>query len=85
MIENREQSIEEARKCGNSILNNAKYSSDNTDEWYTTYDTIAEELSHYQEQFKGKIVLCNCDDPYESNFCYYRIRFYSIKDAWKIR
>ena len=23
---------------GNSILNNAKYSADNTDEWYTTYE-----------------------------------------------
>ena len=29
-------------KGGNSILNNAKYSSANTDEWYTTYETIAE-------------------------------------------
>ena len=29
---------------GNCILNNARYSSDNTDEWYTTYETIAEEL-----------------------------------------
>ena len=36
----------EVQKKGNSILNNAKYSTDNTDEWYTTYDTIAEELSH---------------------------------------
>ena len=56
---------------GNSILNSAKYSSNNTDEWYTTYETIAEELEHYTEQFYGKIVLCNCDDPFESNFCYY--------------
>lgn len=31
-------------KGGNSILNNAKYSSANTDEWYTTYETIAEYL-----------------------------------------
>lgn len=31
-------------KGGNSILNNAKYSSANTDEWYTTYETIAERL-----------------------------------------
>ena len=42
----------------NSILNNAKYSAD-TDEWYTTYETIAEELAHYEGKFKGKIVLCN--------------------------
>ena len=54
---------EEMQKKGNSILNNAKYSTDNTDEWYTTYDTVAEEVSHYKDQFEGKVVLCNCDDP----------------------
>lgn len=58
---------------GNSILNNAKYSAD-TDEWYTTYETIEEELAHYESQFNGKVVLCNCDDPYESNFAYYFMR-----------
>lgn len=58
---------------GNSILNNAKYSAD-TDEWYTTYETIEEELSHYEKQFINKIVLCNCDDPFESNFAYYFMR-----------
>ena len=52
----------------NSILNTAKYSVNNTDEWYTTYETIEEELKHYTKQFVGKIVLCNCDDPFESNF-----------------
>lgn len=58
----------------NSILNNAKYSSDNTDEWYTTYETIAEEVAHYEKQFEGKVVLCNCDDPFESNFCYFFLK-----------
>lgn len=58
----------------NSILNSAKYSNDNTDEWYTTYETIAEELAHYEDEFRGKVVLCNCDDPFESNFCYYFLR-----------
>lgn len=58
---------------GNSILNNAKYSAD-TDEWYTTYETIAEELAHYEGQFHNKVVLCNCDDPFESNFAYYFMR-----------
>lgn len=56
---------------GNSILNSAKYSKNNTDEWYTTYETIEEEISHYTKAFYGKTVLCNCDDPLESNFCYY--------------
>ena len=43
---------------GNSILNSAKYSSNNTDEWYTTYETI-EEIKYYTEQFYGKTILCS--------------------------
>lgn len=57
----------------NSILNKAKYS-ENTDEWYTDYKTVEEELSYYTEQFYEKIVLCNCDDPYESAFSRYFLR-----------
>lgn len=68
---------------GNAILNYAKYSSD-TDEWYTTYETISEELSHYREQFKGKVVLCNCDDPFESNFSYYFLRNFNRLGLKKI-
>jgi hypothetical protein len=41
------------------------------DEFYTQFDDIANELRHYKDQFKGKIVYCNCDDPYESNFFKY--------------
>ena len=63
---------------GNSILNSAKYSSDNTDEWYTPYEIIAEEMEHYINQFCGKIVLCNCDDPFESNFCYYFLKNFNV-------
>ena len=66
MINGKDQEIITINKTGNSILNNAKYSADNTDEWYTTYETIAEELSHYKNQFIDKVVLCNCDDPFES-------------------
>lgn len=69
---------------GNSILNNARYSSDNTDEWYTTYETIAEELEHYKRQFKGKVVLCNCDDPFESNFCYYFLKNFNVLQLKKL-
>ena len=58
---------------GNSILNKAKYS-DNTDEWYTDYKTIENEICHYEDQFKGKKVFCNCDDPYESAFTRYFVR-----------
>jgi hypothetical protein len=38
------------------------------DEFYTQLVDIEAELRHYRDQFGGKVVLCNCDDPYESNF-----------------
>ncbi len=41
------------------------------DEFYTQLVDIENELRHYKEQLKGKIVFCNCDDPYESNFFKY--------------
>ena len=44
------------------------------DEFYTTYETIEAEISHYIIQFENKTVLCNCDDPYESNFCRYFLK-----------
>ena len=68
---------------GNSILNHAKYTA-STDEWYTPYETIEEELAHYTEQFRNKIVLCNCDDPFESNFTYYFLRNFNILGLKKL-
>jgi hypothetical protein len=41
------------------------------DEFYTQLADIEKELKHYKDQFRGKIVYCNCDDPYESNFFKY--------------
>lgn len=41
------------------------------DEFYTQLSDIELELKHYKEHFKDKVVLCNCDDPYESNFFKY--------------
>jgi len=41
------------------------------DEFYTQLKDIEDELSHYKHHFKDKVVLCNCDDPYESNFFKY--------------
>lgn len=41
------------------------------DEFYTMYDTIENEISYYSEQFRDKVVYCNCDDPIESNFTKY--------------
>ncbi len=41
------------------------------DEFYTQLSDIENELRHYKEHFKDKVVFCNCDDPYESNFVKY--------------
>lgn len=41
------------------------------DEFYTLLDDISKELKYYKQYFKDKVVLCNCDDPYESNFFKY--------------
>lgn len=46
------------------------------DEFYTQLTDIERELQHYWPHFQGKVVLCNCDDPYESNFFkYFALRF----------
>lgn len=41
------------------------------DEFYTQLPDIEVEMRHYKEQFLGKVIFCNCDDPYESNFFKY--------------
>lgn len=45
------------------------------DEFYTQYFDIQKEIEAYLEYdpnvFRGKVVYCNCDDPYESNFFRY--------------
>lgn len=41
------------------------------DEFYTQLSDIENELKHYKQHFKGKTVLCNCDDPRISNFFHY--------------
>ena len=50
-------------------LNKAKEAK--KDEFYTQLEDINNELRHYREHFRGKIVLCNCDDPRVSNFFTY--------------
>lgn len=45
------------------------------DEFYTQYIDIQKEVEAYLEfdpdTFRGKVVYCNCDDPFESNFFKY--------------
>jgi hypothetical protein len=38
------------------------------DEFYTQLADIESEVMRYKDQFKGKVVFCNCDDPAQSNF-----------------
>lgn len=53
----------------NSNLHKAKKAK--ADEFYTQLSDIEKECSHYKEHFKGKTILCNCDDPRISNFFFY--------------
>lgn len=55
--------------AGNSNLNDS--ARNKQDEFYTQLSLVESELKHYRQHFKGKTVLCNCDDPYESNFFKY--------------
>jgi hypothetical protein len=59
----------------NAALNNAGVAKE--DEFYTQLSDIENELGRYPaDTFAGKSVLCNCDDPYESNFFkYFAINF----------
>ena len=56
-------------RSGNSNLHDS--SRNKQDEFYTNLQLIEDELDWYRPHFKGKRVLCNCDDPYERNFFKY--------------
>ena len=57
----------------NQNLTNAKRVKN--DEFYTQFGDIQKEIDTYLEYssdvFRNKVVYCNCDDPYESNFFRY--------------
>ena len=57
----------------NKNLTNAKRAKN--DEFYTQYGDIQKEIEAYLEYdanvFRDKVVYCNCDDPFESNFFRY--------------
>ena len=55
--------------AGNNDLSLAK--KNKKDEFYTQLADIEIEMKHYRKHFKDKVVFCNCDDPYESNFFKY--------------
>ncbi len=58
-----------AREATNKFLQQARKSK--SDEFYTVLSDIEKELKHYKKHFKGKTILCNCDDPRISNFFHY--------------
>jgi len=58
-----------ARKGSVKYMHKAR--DNKADEFYTRLTDIEKELKHYKKHFKGKTVLCNCDDPRISNFFHY--------------
>lgn len=60
----------------NTNLQAAKRAKD--DEFYTTYETVEQEVMHYKAHFVGKTVLCNCDDPSTSNFCRFFLQNFHV-------
>ena len=64
-----------ARQGASNLLRKARKAK--SDEFYTQYVDIQKEVEAYLEYnpdtFRGKVVYCNCDDPFESNFFRYFI------------
>ncbi len=54
------------------------------DEFYTQIKDIEDELRHYRDQFQGKVVYCNCDDPFESNFFRYFVLNFKLLGLKKL-
>ena len=67
---------------GNTTLSQAKKSKN--DEFYTRLTDIEKELVHYRHHFKDKVVLCNCDDPFESNFFKYFVLNFNVLGLKKL-
>ncbi|BFT94940.1 MAG: hypothetical protein MNSN_08170 [Minisyncoccus archaeiphilus] len=70
------------KKVLNSNLKNAKNSK--KDEFYTQLTDIEKELRHYKDQFYNKVVYCNCDDPFESNFFKYFANNFNVLKLKKL-
>ena len=61
-----------------TTLNSAK--KDKKDEFYTQYEDIEREISHYIEHFRNKIIYCNCDNAEWSNFYkYFKDNFHKLQ------
>ena len=60
------------RNADHALLDSAKQNKN--DEFYTQLSDIERELQYYRDNFHGKSVLCNCDNPRVSNFFRYFVR-----------
>jgi Adenine-specific methyltransferase EcoRI len=71
--------IDDVSQAGNSNNLLRKASKAKKDEFYTQLSDIEKEMKNYKSYFKGKVIYCNCDDPYESNFFkYFSANFNSL-------
>lgn len=61
----------------NRYVKQSRNKKDN-DEFYTLYEDVESELSHYYSQLRDKVVYCNCDNPYKSQFVKYLIDNFDI-------
>ncbi|WP_167003294.1 adenine-specific methyltransferase EcoRI family protein [Mumia sp. ZJ430] len=68
--------------AGNETLSARNRNS--ADEFYTALRDVEAELRHYRDQLRGKVVFCNCDDPYESNFFKYFAMNFNHLDLKKL-
>lgn len=66
----------------NQNLNSARTAKE--DEFYTQLEDIEAEVKHYKEHFKGKVVLCNCDEPRISNFTRYFVLNFNLLGLKKL-
>ena len=75
----------EYNKMAKSLNNNLhKAKKGKNDEFYTQRSDIEKELRHYKDHFKGKVVLCNCDDPRVSNFFHYFSHYFEVLGLKKL-
>lgn len=65
----KQQAASSKQQAKNLALSNARKAK--KDEFYTQIGDIERELRHYRSHFKGRVVYCNCDDPYISAFFEY--------------
>lgn len=74
--------VQRKETMANTSLHTAKAAKN--DEFYTRLEDIIEEMSHYTDKFRGKVVYCNCDDPTWSNFWKYLHNNFSVLGLKKL-